>query len=138
MSPFEPRTVKGGALGLEQIGCPRFAPVFFEHRGVRVLRLEYTGLAALELPVAFQQARSLIAAAPAGSLRMLTLLDSIFDKEGAEEFKRYAVANRFFVRRSAVVARGFWKVVATSVKLHGREDMMLFDGEDAALAWLVQ
>jgi hypothetical protein len=112
--------------------------VYFEHRGVRVLRLEYTGLAPAELSIAFQRARNVIDAAPAHSLRILTLLDSRFDEDGAEEFKRYAIANRPFVSRSAVVASGFWRVVATSVKLHGRTDLMLFDRPEAALAWLTR
>jgi hypothetical protein len=117
---------------------PGFAPVFVEHRGIRVLRLEYTGLAPAELSVAFRRARSVIDAAPARSLRILTLLDSRFDEGLAEEFKRYSLANRPFVSRSAVVAGGFWRVVATSVKLHGRTDLMLFDRPDAALAWLTR
>ena len=116
----------------------RFSPEFIEQRGVRVLRLEYRGLAPDELPDAFQQAGEVIAAEPGGSLRILTLLDSSFDAIAAEAFKRYSVANHPFVRASAVVAKGFWRVVVTSAKLHGRPDLTVFDTQEAALGWLLR
>jgi hypothetical protein len=116
----------------------RFSPEFIEQRGVRVLRLEYAGLAPDELPEAFQRAGEVIAAEPAGSLRILTLLDSPFDGIAAEAFKRYSAANQHFVRASAVVAKGFWRVVVTSVKLHGRRDLVVFDTQEAALGWLLR
>jgi hypothetical protein len=113
-------------------------PEFIQHGGLRVLRLDYSGFLPAELTEAFGRAGELIAAQPVGSLRILTLLDSRFDADAAEAFKRYAIGNRPYVRASAVVAAGFWKVLLTSVKLHGRRDLALFDDPTAALEWLLR
>jgi hypothetical protein len=133
-----PEPIPGSAKATPRRDVPRFSPEFIGQHGVRVLKLEYRGLAADELPEAFQWAGEVIAAEPAGSLRVLTLLDSPFDAVAAEAFKRYSAANRTFVRASAVVAKGFWNVVVTSAKLHGRRDLMVFDTQEAALGWLLR
>ena len=114
-----------------------FLPTFQVKGGVRLLRLDYTGLAPGELPEAFIVAGEVIRAEPPGSLRILTILDSRFDETAIEALKRYVAANRPFDLRSAVVVSGFWSVVMTSIKLHGRQDLRIFDGEFAALDWLL-
>jgi hypothetical protein len=134
---YKPDLMAPGAMTPHLGGHPGFAPEFIEHRGIRVLRLDYTGLAPDDLPEAFQRAGRVIAAEPAGSLIILTVLDSRFNAQAAEALKRYAAANGPFVRRSAIVAIGFWKVVVTSIKLHGREDLVLFENQAEALDWLV-
>lgn len=122
----EPEPILLGTKPIPRRVRLRFSPELIAQRGVRVLKLEHKGLARDELPEALQRAGEVIAAEPAGSLRILTLLDSPFDAIAAEAFKRYSAANRPFVRRSAIVESGFWKVVATSVKLHERRDLGLF------------
>ena len=115
---------------------PRFAPEFLFRWGTRVLRLDYRHLVPLDLPQAFSEATRLVTSEPLSSLRTLTLLGDRFDPAAAEALKRSAAANRPYVYASAMVASGFWTVVATSVKLHGRTNLMLFDDEKTALAWL--
>lgn len=115
---------------------PRFAPEFLFRWGTRVLRLDYRHLAPLDLPEAFSEATRVVASEPLASVRTLTLLGERFDPAAAEALKQSAAANRPYVYASAMVASGFWTVVATSVKLHGRANLMLFDDEKTAIAWL--
>lgn len=113
-------------------------PVFFDHGGARMLRLEFpAGLAHRELLAAFDRAGAVVRAAPPASLRILTVLGARFNAESAAAMKRFALANKPHVRASAVVAPGaFWRVVVTGLQVEGREDMTLFDGEAEARDWL--
>lgn len=138
MRLHEPKGTTQVKLPTQWVDRPVFEPTFMEHRGIRVLRLDYTGLAPKELPGAFQVAVQVITAEPLGSLRILSLFESRFDQTGAEALKGSMVKSRHHVRRSAVVTSGFWKVVVTSIKLHRRRDLGLFDSQAAALDWLVQ
>jgi hypothetical protein len=88
------------------------------------------------LRAAFHVAGQVIAAAPLGSLRILTIFESRFDDTAPEALKRYGAANRPFVHASAVVATGFWKVLLASQTLRGRRDLVVFDREATALDWL--
>jgi hypothetical protein len=115
-----------------------FRPQFIQHRGRRVLRLDYADLEPAELEAAFQGAGDVIAGEPPESLRVLTILHSRFDGKAIEALRRYAVANRPHVRSSAVVVDGFWSVIVMSIKLHERHDLRLFDTEEDALDWLVR
>ncbi|MGC3996732.1 MAG: hypothetical protein QM767_04040 [Anaeromyxobacter sp.] len=61
-----------------------------------------------------------------------------FNEESAEALKRYARANLPYVSASAVIGTSFWKVVVTSLKLHGRRDLQIFEDEPVALDWLAE
>jgi hypothetical protein len=88
-----------------------FEPEFVQHRGARILRLEFTGLTLQELVAAFDQAQRAIAGEPVGSLRILSILRSHLTRDTADAFKRYGLANRrLAIRASAVVGSSFWKV----------------------------
>jgi hypothetical protein len=113
-----------------------FAPTFEEHRGHRILRLDFRHLAHEELLAAFVRAGEVIRAAPPRSLRILTLLGSRFNEQSAEAFKAYALANKPHVLASAAVGTAFWNVLVASLKLKGRSDVMVFEDEAAALDWL--
>jgi len=115
---------------------PMFEPKFMEHRGVRILRLEYSNLSSAELVAAGDQVRQLVARQPLRSLRILTILNSKLTTEGADTLKRCALSNRPYVRAGAVVGSSFWKVVASDLQAHGREDLQLFDDAVSALDWL--
>ena len=116
--------------------APMFEPTFMQHRGKRILRLEFANLSGPELVAAAQQVQRLIAAEPLRSVRTLTILSSRLTAEGAEALKRGAVANGPYVVAGAVVATSFWKVIAGDVQMHGRADLQLFDDEASALDWL--
>ncbi|HEX7624187.1 MAG TPA: hypothetical protein VF400_11500 [Anaeromyxobacteraceae bacterium] len=113
-----------------------FEPTFIEHRGARILHLDFTGLPLPELVPAFERAHRLILTEPPRSLRIFTMLNSPLTKESAEALKQYGLSNRGLVRASAVVGASFWKVIVTFLQTHGREDLKLFDDEASALDWL--
>ena len=113
-----------------------FEPRFIEHRGQRILRLDFTGLSLPGLVAAFVEARRVTWAEPSGSVRILTTLSSPLTAESAEALKQYGLSNRGRVLASAVVGEGFWKVIVTFLQAHGREDLVLFDDEASAPEWL--
>ena len=113
-----------------------FQPQFSLVGGQRILRLEFRGLSCAELETAFLVAGRTIAREPPASLLILTLLDSRFDARTAEALKQYVIGNGPYVRASAVIARGFWRSVLTTLKLGVRSDLQFFDDEAKALAWL--
>lgn len=113
-----------------------FEPSFIQHRGVRILRLEYSGLSPSELVAAAAQVCAVVAAEPLRSLRILSVIHSKLTAEAADALKRCALANRPYVRAGAVVASSFWNVIVTDLQARGREDMQSFDDEASALEWL--
>jgi hypothetical protein len=113
-----------------------FEPRFIQHRGVSILRLEFSHLSGPEMVAAAEQVQRVIAAEPLHSVRTLTILSARLTADGADALKRGALANGPYVRAGAVVATSFWKVIANDVQMHGREDIMLFDDEASALDWL--
>jgi hypothetical protein len=115
---------------------PMFEPRFIQHRGVSILRLEFSHLSGPEVVAAAVQVQRVIAAEPLHSVRTLTILSARLTADGADALKRGALANGPYVRAGAVVATSFWKVIANDVQMHGREDIMLFDDEASALDWL--
>lgn len=114
-----------------------FKPTYRYHQGMRILVLDYSDLAPSELVRAIGEAGAVIAAAAPGSLRVLTLMNSGMTKETAETLRKQVAMNAPFVHKSAVVASNFWNVVYVGFQTHGRGDIMLFDEESEALAWLV-
>jgi hypothetical protein len=113
-----------------------FEPTFVEHRGARILRIEYSNLSSLELVAAADQVRRLVAKEPQRSLRILSVIQSKLTAQGGEALKQCALANRPYVRAGAVVASSFWNVFVHDLQAHGREDMRHFDDEASALEWL--
>ena len=107
-----------------------------EHRGARILRLEFADLSSQELVAAADQVRRVVAAEPLRSVRALTLLNSHVTAEGAAALKRCALANRPYILASALVATSFWRVMAADLHARGREDLMFLDDEASALDWL--
>ncbi len=113
-----------------------FEPRFIQHRGVRILRLEYSNLSPPELAAAADEVSRLVAAEPLRSVRALTLLYSPLTAAGAETFRRCTFANKPHILASAMVGSRFWKVIAADVQARYREELRLFDDEASALDWL--
>lgn len=113
-----------------------FEPRFIEHRGQRILRLQFTDLSSHELVAAVDEVRRIVTAEPPRSVRILTILNSKLTAEGANALKQSALTNRPYVLAGAAVTTSFWKVIAADIQVHGREDLTLFDDEASALDWL--
>jgi len=113
-----------------------FAPTFIQHRGARILRLEFSRLSAPELVAAADQVQDVVAAERLRSVRTLTILSSLLTADRADALMRCALANRPYVRAGAVVAPTFWRVIATDLQALGRADLRFFTDEASALDWL--
>jgi len=115
-----------------------FTPVFIEHKGRRILRVDFSGLSPEQLVGATKHAMRAIAAEPLGSVRILTIANGQLDEQSAEAIRRYAAHNKPYVRASAVVgASGFQKILVVSIKVvQGRTALRNFESEDQAKDWL--
>jgi len=83
---------------------PIFEPKFVEHRGARILRLEFSHLSGPDLVAAADQVRRVVAAEPLRSVRILSILNSRLTAEGAGALKQCSLANGPHVRAAAAVA----------------------------------
>jgi hypothetical protein len=113
-----------------------FEPKFIEHRGVRILHLDFTGLSLPDLVSAFDRAHRIILTESPRTLRIFTTLNSPLTKDSAEALKQFGLSNRDLVCASAVVGASFWRVIVTFLQTHGRDDLVLFNDEASALDWL--
>jgi len=115
-----------------------FAPVFIDHKGHRILRLDYSGLSPDQLVGAMREAMRVVALQPPGSVRLLTIANALLDERSAEAIRRYARHNKPYVRASALVGPSpFQKVLLLSIKVQGRPELEAFDDEEKAKDWLV-
>ncbi len=115
-----------------------FTPVFVDHKGCRILRVDFSGLSVEQLVDATKDAMRAIAAEPLGSVRILTIANGQLDAHSAEAIRRYAAHNKPYVRASAVVgASGFQKILVVSIKVvQGRAALQTFESEEQAKDWL--
>jgi hypothetical protein len=112
-------------------------PVFIDHGGKRILRVDYSGIGARDLPGALSAAMQVVAKEPRSSIRILTIVNEHFDAFAADAIKRYSAHNAPYLRASAIVgASPFRKVLMEGLKLQGRRELEAFDTEAEALAWL--
>ena len=114
---------------------------FIEHRGRRILRLDYSGIAdPREALAAIAESRRVVAAEPkTGSLLTLTLVGGAhFDSGVLKAIREMVEHNRPHVRAAAVVGlNGLMRVVYnTMVQLTGR-NIKAFEDEEAARSYLV-
>jgi len=107
-----------------------------EHRGERILRVDYSSVAPADLVVAADQVRRIVTREPMRSVRTLTILHLPATAEAVSVLKECARANTPHVRASAVVGSNFWTLILSDPQMRGREDLQLFDDEASALDWL--
>jgi hypothetical protein len=114
------------------------APEFLQHHGKRILRLDYSGLSQEDIVSLMQQAMPVIAAEPAGSVRLLSVVRIHVTEAVGEALKRFAAHNAPFVLASAIVgATPFQKtVIVLNIRRQGRKNVETFDDEERAKEWL--
>ena len=117
---------------------PAFVPKFIEHRGQRILRIDYSALSPADLVVATDQVRRVVTAQPPRSVRTLTIIYALLTADAAAALKACALANAPHIRASAMVGSSFWRVVAADIQAHGREELAMFDDQLSALDWLAE
>jgi len=99
-----------------------FSPMFIQHRGERILRIDFSKLEAKDLAIAADQVRRIVTAEPPRSVRTLTIL-----------FTRLTAPH---IRARALVGPSFWRALGAVLQARGREEIMMSEDEAAALDWL--
>ena len=112
---------------------------FIEHQGKQILHLDFTHAKADEVLQIIREARSVIAAQPAKSLRTLTdVTDMKFNTEAAEALKEFTRHNKPYVSASAVVGiAGLKQIIYNAVVKFSGRNLVAFDSTDKAKDWLV-
>lgn len=113
---------------------------FVEHRGVRILLADFSGLQGPEaLHRELERARKLVQQQPPESLLILVNLEGVpYTLESVGLLRKFALLNRPYVKARAViglaeVARLSFRAVAY---VSGRK-MEAFDDEEVARSWLI-
>jgi hypothetical protein len=129
-----------------QAGCISPAPgetmeraSFIEHRGSKILLIDFRDLDAKQLLEVVERARALVTAQPRDSV--LTLADfggSSIDRDVATRIKEVLVFDRPYVKRSAWVGvEDLPKAFYESFRMFSRRDFPTFRTREEAMDWLV-
>jgi hypothetical protein len=112
---------------------------FIEHRGKRILLLDYAGIR--DPQEAIREVRNsmqVVAAQPPGSLLVLTQVrDARYNAAVLQQMKELAAHNAPYVRASAIVGMsGLHRIAYQAVILFSKRNIKVFDAEEEALDWL--
>ncbi|HVO17615.1 MAG TPA: hypothetical protein VMU15_00055 [Anaeromyxobacter sp.] len=114
-------------------------PIFIQHNGKRILRLDYTLLDPPGVIAFMEEARRLIAGEPQGSVLLLSIVPPHISDAVVNALKGFAAHNVPFVLASAIVgATSFQKAaILLTITSRGRRNVEAFDDERQARDWLV-
>lgn len=111
---------------------------FINHKGKKILLIDFSGRKAEEVINIIAEAKELIKKQPEKSL--LTLTDGTntrFDPKVAEGLKEFAAHNKPYVRAGAVVGiTGIVKIVYNAVMKFSGRNLPAFDDIETAKDWL--
>lgn len=112
---------------------------FIEHKGVRILRIEFIGdLTNDRVREIMDEAKKLISSQPQGSVRTLTILGEFhFDTQTAVAFREYIEHNKPYVKAGAVIGvAGLRKALYNSLMFLTRRDVRICNSEEEAKEYL--
>lgn len=112
---------------------------FIEHRGTRILLLDYTGLTPKDALPVIAESRGLIGRLPAdGSLLTCTdVTGATYDQRVIDALKELSAHNKPFVRAAAVVVEsGLKRALMSLVGLFSKRKLHAFATRGEALDWL--
>ncbi len=113
---------------------------FTEHKGRRILLLDYSGVRDAEMALReIETSKLVVAAQPPGSLLVMTVVrDARYNTAVIQAMKDLAAHNAPYVKASAVVGMGgLHRIAYQAVILFSKRKIQIFDDEAAALDWLV-
>jgi hypothetical protein len=113
---------------------------FIEHKGKRILLLDYAGARDPDEAVAsVHQSMEFIARQPLNSLLVMTVVrDARYNAAVLQAMKELAAHNAPYVRASAVVGMsGLHRIAYQAVLMFSKRNIKTFDDEAQALDWLV-
>jgi len=110
---------------------------FIEHKGKKILNLDFSGGPELALKT-IQKAGEVVSSQPKKSLRtLIDVSDVSWNAESVKALKNLAKNDEPYVMASAVVGvTGLKKVLLSAVKRFSGREFMLFDDVPTALDWL--
>lgn len=114
---------------------------FIEHRGSRILLLDYSGITdPAEALREIELSRKMVARQPPGSLLALTYVrDARYNTEIVQALKGLVEHNRPYVKASAVVGlAGIQRAVYQTLLLFSKRVIRTFDDMEEAKDWLVE
>ena len=114
---------------------------FIEHRGRRILLLDYVGIYdPQEALAAVRHSMEVVAAEPPKSLVILTdVTSSRYNAEVLQAMKEMAARNEPHVKVSAVVGvTGLLRIAYQAVMLFSKRNIRMFPSRPEALDWLVE
>ena len=114
---------------------------FIEHRGKRILLLDYSGIQNPEQAIAtIEHSKTVVAQHPPHSLLVLTdVKDARYNSAVLQAMKELAAHNGPYVRASAIVGMGgLHRIAYQAVLLFTRRKIPAFDTREQALDWLAE
>jgi hypothetical protein len=112
---------------------------FVEHRGTRILLIDFSNLqAADDILREMQRAREIIRTQPPNSLRTLSnVTGAKYSPPVMDAMKEFTAGNKPYVRHAAVVGmERVHRVLYRAVLLFSRRSIEIFDDLDTARDWL--
>jgi hypothetical protein len=112
---------------------------FVEHRGKRILLIDYSHLSAAEIVQVAEQAPSVITKEPPGSLLLLDdFTGAEFTREVIAHFKVVAAVDKPHILRDAMVLdHNLPKALYDSVRAFSTREFPIFNTREEALEYLV-
>jgi hypothetical protein len=114
---------------------------FLEHRGKRILLLDYSAMRDPQEAVAeIHHSMEVVAAQPRASLLVLTnVRDARYNAAVLQALKELASHNAPYVRHSAIIGMsGLHRVAYQAVQLFSSRKIQVMDDQERALDWLVE
>ena len=113
---------------------------FIEHRGRRVLFINYSHCdVAMLKAVAEEGHRAIAREAPNSVLTLNDVTGTTFDKESGAVLQAKVAANAPYVRRAAVIGiSGLQRLIYEGVQAFTKRRLHLFESRQEALDWLTQ
>lgn len=114
---------------------------FIEHRGTRILFIDFSGLQAAEdILREMDTAREIIRAQPPSSVRVLTdVTRARYTPPVMDAMKEFTAGNKPYVRHSAVAGmERVHRVLYRAVLLFSRRSIEIFETLDEARDWLAK
>ena len=112
---------------------------FINHKGRRILLMDYSNSSKEESAKAFEYTKTVVAKEPPKSVvGLVDISGSPFDKELVEQMKNLAAHNKPYMKVSVVVGvEGIRKVFYQGILLFsGRKNILLMDSRTQALDYL--
>lgn len=114
---------------------------FVEHRGRRILVLDYSGIRTpAEAVREIEKSKEVVAREPPGSVLVLTHVKGAhYNTEVVQALKGLMEHNRPYVKASAVVGlSGIQQAIYRTLVLFSKRTLKPFDDMEAAKEWLVE